>query len=67
MPLKFYKLDPFHYFSSSGLSWNAMLKMNGVKLENISDIGIYLFIEKGLRGEISNVSERFSKTNSKDV
>ena len=67
MPLKFYKLDPFHYFSSSGLSWNAMLKMNGVKLENISDIGIYLFIEKGLRAEISNVSERFSKTNSKDV
>ena len=44
-----------------------MLKMNGVKLENISDIGIYLFIEKGLRAEISNVSERFSKTNSKDV
>ena len=44
-----------------------MLKMTGVKLENISDIGIYLFIEKGLRGEISYVSERFSKTNNKDV
>ena len=25
--LKFYKLDPCHYFSSPGLSWNAMLKM----------------------------------------
>ena len=24
--LKFYGLDPCHYFSSSGLSWEAMLK-----------------------------------------
>ena len=36
--LKFYKLDPFHYFSCPGLSWDAMLKMNGEKLEKISDI-----------------------------
>ena len=25
--LKYYNLDPFHYFSSPGLSWDAMLKM----------------------------------------
>ena len=25
--LKYYGLDPYHYFSSPGLSWNAMLKM----------------------------------------
>ena len=31
--LKFYKLDLCHYFSSPGLSWDAMLKMTGVKLE----------------------------------
>ena len=31
MCLKFYGLDPCHYFSSSGLSWDAMLKMTGVK------------------------------------
>ena len=31
--LKFYKSDPCHYFSSSGLSWDAVLKMTGVKLE----------------------------------
>ena len=50
--LKYYKLDPCHYFSSPRLSWDAMLKMTGVKLEKISDIGKYLFIEKGLRGGI---------------
>ena len=31
--LKFYGLDPCHYFSSPGLSWDGMLKMTGVKLE----------------------------------
>ena len=51
--LKYYKLDPCNYFSSPGLSWDAMLKMTGVKLKQISDIGIYLFIEKELRGRIS--------------
>ena len=50
--LKFYGLDPCHYFSSPGLSWDAMLKMTSVKLEKISGIEKYLFIEKGLRGGI---------------
>ena len=30
--LKFYGLAPCHYFSSPGLSWDAMLKVTGVKL-----------------------------------
>ena len=46
--LKYYELDPCHYFSTPGLSWDAMLKMTGVKLEKISDIDKYLFIEKFL-------------------
>ena len=46
--LKFYGLDPCHYFSSPGLSWDAMLKMTGIKLEKISDTDKYLFIDKGL-------------------
>ena len=33
--LKYYELDPCHYFSSPGLSWDAMLKMTGIKLEKI--------------------------------
>ena len=47
--LKFYGLDPCHYFSSPGLGWDAMLKMTGVRFEKIVDIDMYLFIEKGLR------------------
>ena len=30
--LKFYGLDPCHYFSSPELCWDTMLKMTGVKL-----------------------------------
>ena len=41
-----------------------MLKMTGVKLEQISDINMYLFIEKVLRGRISYICKRFSKTNN---
>ena len=31
--LKFYELDPCHYFSAPGLSWNAMLKMTKIELK----------------------------------
>ena len=34
-----------------------MLKMTDVKLEKISDIDRYLFIEKGLRGGISYIAK----------
>ena len=44
--LDYYGLDPFHYFSSPGLSWDAMLRMNGIELELTSDIEMHLFIEK---------------------
>ena len=56
--LKYYELDPCHYFSSPGLRWDAMLKMTDVKLEKISDIDKYLFIEKGSRGGISYIAKR---------
>ena len=63
--LKFDGLDPCHYFSSPRLSWDAMLKMTRVKLEKISDIGKHLFIEKGLRGAISYIANRYEKANNK--
>ena len=46
--LKYYGWDPCQYFNSPGLNWDAMLKMTGIKLEKISHIDKYLFIEKGL-------------------
>ena len=59
--LKYYGLDPCHYFSAPGLSWDAMLEMTGIKLEKITDIDHYVFIEKGLRGGISYIAKRHNK------
>ena len=42
-----------------------MLKMTGVKLEKISDIDQYLFIEKGTRGGVSYITKRYAKANNK--
>ena len=36
--LQYYKLDPCHYFTSPGLSWDAMLKMTNIKLELMTNI-----------------------------
>ncbi|CAB3980720.1 Gastrula zinc finger, partial [Paramuricea clavata] len=48
--LESYKLDPAHYISAPGLSWDAMLKRTGVKLDLLSNVDMYQFIEKGMRG-----------------
>ena len=39
--------------------------MTGVKLEKISDIDKYLFIEKGSRGGISYIVKRYTKASKK--
>ena len=59
--IHYHGLDPCHYFSAPGLSWDAMLKMTGIELEKISDIDKYLFIENGLRGGISYIAKRYCK------
>ena len=63
--LEYYKLDPCHYFTSPGLSWDAMLKMTKIKLELMTDIDMFQFIEKGLRGGISYIANRYGKANNK--
>ena len=65
--LKYYGLDPCHYFSSPGLSWDAMLKMTDIKLEKLYNIDQYLFIERRLRGVISYIAKRYAKVNNKYI
>ena len=63
--LEYYKLDPCHYFKSPGLSWDAMLKMTDIKLELMTDIDMFQYIEKGMRGGISYIANRYGKANNK--
>ena len=59
--LQQYKLDPAHYYTSPGLSWDALLKSTGVELQLLTDYDQHLFIEKGMRGGVSMVSKRYAR------
>ena len=63
--LKNYGLDPVYYYTAPGLAWDAMLKMTGVNLELLSDVDMLLMVEKGIRGGISIISNRYGKANNK--
>ena len=63
--LQYYNLDPCHYFTSPGLSWDAMLKMTDIKLELMTDINMYQFADKGMCGGISYIANRYGKANNK--
>ena len=63
--LQYYKLDPCHYFTSPGLSWDAMLRMTNIKLELMTNVDMFQFIEKGMRGGVSYNANRYGKANNK--
>ena len=63
--MQYYKLDPCNYFTSLGLSWEAMLKMTNIKLELMTDIDMYQFIEKGMCGGVSYIAHRYARANNK--
>ena len=58
--LECYGSNPCHYSSSPVLSWDAMLKRAEIKIDVISNIGMYLFVLKGMREGISYIAKRFS-------
>ena len=62
-----YGLCLSNYLSAPGLSWDALLKTTKVRLELIPDPGMYLFFEKGTRGRISYVSNRYIEANNKYI
>ena len=63
--LKIYGLDPVYYYTAPGLSWDACLKITGVNLELLSEPNMLLMFEKGIRGGISMISNRYGEANNK--
>lgn len=59
-----YKLDPCHYVSTPQLAFDAALFKSKVELELMTDIDMILFIQSGIRGGISMISNRHSEANN---
>ena len=64
MSLGVYKLDPAHYYTAPGFSWDSMLKYTGVELALLDDLDMYLMIESGIRGGVSVITKKYAKANN---
>ena len=62
--IKVYELDPAHFLSLPGITWQACLKKN-IKLELLTDYDMLLMVEEGIRGGICHSIHRYAKANNK--
>ena len=60
-----YGLDPAWYYTAPGLAWDACLRETKVELELLHDQDMLLMVEKGIRGGVSMISNRYGKANNK--
>ena len=67
MSLNYYELDPCHYYTLPGLSFDACLKMTKMELELLCDPEQFLFVENSIRGGVSVVSHRHATANNQFV
>ena len=63
--LEIYELDPAHFLSAPGLSWQAIFKKTGVKLVLLTDNDMLMIVEDGIRGGICHAIHRYAKANYK--
>ncbi|XP_044742347.1 uncharacterized protein LOC123304848 [Chrysoperla carnea] len=59
-----YGLDPASYYTTPGLTFDAMLKVTKVKLELITDINILNFVEACIRGGLTLAIKRYAESNN---
>jgi len=60
-----YGLDPVYYYTLPGFTWDAMLKHTGINFELLTDIDMVMFVERSIRGDLSQCSGRYARTNNK--
>ena len=47
-------LDPAHFLSSPGFSWQPLLRRTKIKLYLLTDVDMFLMVEKGIKDRICN-------------
>jgi Rho termination factor, N-terminal domain/Recombination endonuclease VII len=67
LSLDVYALDPCHYFTLPGLSWDSALKITKAELPTLKDRDMHDMIAKGIRGGVSMISHRYAKANNKHL
>ncbi|XP_066901595.1 uncharacterized protein [Halyomorpha halys] len=60
-----HELDPAHYFTVPGLTFDAILKYTKMNIELLQDYDMILMIEHGIRGGLCQVSHRYVEANNK--
>ncbi|XP_066585413.1 uncharacterized protein [Prorops nasuta] len=56
-----YRLDSVPYFILPSYTWDVMLFYTDIKLQLVTDIDMLTFIEQGIRGGLSQCSNRYAK------
>ena len=63
--IEIYQLDPAHFLSAPGLTWQACLKKTGVELELLTDNDMLMMYENGIRGGMCNAVYRYVEANNR--
>ena len=67
IPVEHYTLNPAHFYTLSGLSWQAWLKRMGIWLEILTDPYMLLMFERETRGGITQGVHRYAKASNKYI
>ena len=57
------QIQPARFLSAPGLAWQAAFKKAEIELGPLTDFGMLLMVEKGIRGRICHCISRYAKSN----
>jgi hypothetical protein len=67
MTKKHYGLDPFWFLTAPSLSLSAALRMTQIKLELLTDVDMYNFVCKSVRGGLSYICQRKAVADNTEI